>query len=112
MAQKKMSRTAKSISSFRVSHVSSGCFARACKRSAACLLPLAMLAALSACAADSTATPLAPAPAAEPAPQRLTATQINEQCWMENEANKGDIDRRMKIVNKCIDAKTKEQQRR
>jgi len=79
---------------------------------AACLFLLGMLTALSGCAADSTATPLAPAPAAEPAPQRLTATQINEQCWMENEANKGDIDRRMKIVNKCIDAKTKEQQRR
>jgi hypothetical protein len=71
---------------------------------------LGLLAALSACAADSTATPLAPAPAAEPAPQRLTATQISEQCWMKNEANKGDIDQRMKIVNKCIDAKTKEQQ--
>jgi hypothetical protein len=70
---------------------------------------LGMLAALSACAADSTATPLAPAPAAEPAPPRLTATQISEQCWMKNEANKGDIDQRMKIVNKCIDAKTKEQ---
>jgi hypothetical protein len=68
---------------------------------------LGMLAALSACAADSTATPLAPAPAAEPAPPRLTATQISEQCWMKNEANKGD--QRMKIVNKCIDAKTKEQ---
>jgi len=79
---------------------------------AACLFLLGMLTALSGCAADSTATPLAPAPVAEPAPQRLTATQINEQCWMENEANKGDIDRRMKIVNKCIDAKTKEQQRR
>ena len=79
---------------------------------AACLFLLGMLTALSGCAADSTATPLAPAPVAEPAPQRLTATQINEQCWMENEANKGDIDRRMKIVNKCIDAKTKEQQGR
>jgi hypothetical protein len=68
--------------------------------------------ALTACAADSTATPLGPAPTAEPAkpaPPRLTATEINEQCWMKNEANKGDIDQRMKIVNKCIDAKTKEQ---
>ncbi len=71
-----------------------------------------MLAALTACAADSTATPLAPAPAAEPAPQRLTATQISEQCWMKNEASKGGIEQRMKIVNKCIDAKTKEQQGR
>ena len=79
---------------------------------AACLFLLGMLTALSGCAADSTATPLAPAPAAESAPQRLTATQISEQCWMKNEANKGDIDQRMKIVNKCIDAKTKEQQRR
>jgi len=68
---------------------------------------LGTLAALSACAADSTATPLAPAPAAEPAPQRLTATQISEQCWMKNEANKGDIDQRMKIVNKCIDDRMK-----
>jgi hypothetical protein len=65
--------------------------------------------ALTGCAADSTATPLAPAPAAAPAPQRLTATQISEQCWMKNEANKGDIDQRMKVVNRCIDAKTKEQ---
>ncbi len=77
------------------------------------LFLLGMLAALAACAADSTATPLAPAPAAEPAkpaPQRLTARQISEQCWMKNEATKGDIDKRMKIVSKCIDDKTKEQQ--
>jgi hypothetical protein len=89
--------------------------AMAGQKIASCLFLLGLLAALSACAAGSTATPLGPAPAAEPATpasQRLTARQISEQCWMKNEATKGDIDQRMKIVNKCIDDKTKEQQGR
>jgi len=78
---------------------------------AACLFLLGMLTALSGCAADSTATPLAPAPVAEPAPQRLTATQINEQCWMSPEINKvSDLDRRAKLVDKCVNARTKAQQ--
>jgi hypothetical protein len=89
-----------------------GAIAMAGQKIASNLFLLGLLAGLSACAADSTATPLGPAPAVEAAPQRLTATQISEQCWMKNEANKGDIDQRMKIVNKCIDAKTKEQQGR
>jgi len=88
---------------------------------AAGLCALGVLALLAGCAGDSATTSLAPnasaapvaaaAPAAQPAkPQRLTATQINEKCWMSAEANKvADLDKRMRVVDKCIAEKTKEQ---
>jgi hypothetical protein len=84
-----------------------------------------LLAALAGCAGDSATTSLAPAaaapatasaPAAASAaqptkPARLTATQINEKCWMSAEVNKvADLDKRMKLVDKCVAEKTKEQQ--
>ena len=88
---------------------------------AAGLCALGVLALLAGCAGDSATTSLAPnasaapvaaaAPAAQPSkPQRLTATQINEKCWMSAEANKvADLDKRMRVVDKCIAEKTKEQ---
>ena len=84
-----------------------------------CFLSLA--AALAGCAVGNTATSVAPAaapatpptPAAEeakPAPQRLTSTEINEACWMDPAINKiPDLDRRMKLVDKCVDQKIKAQ---
>jgi hypothetical protein len=85
---------------------------------------LGLLAALSACAESNsaanlatTAAALAAAPAAapvaapKPAPKRLTATEINEKCWMSTEANKaGDLDKKAKLVDKCVAEKTKAQQ--
>jgi hypothetical protein len=82
-----------------------------------CLLGL--LAMLTACAdggatSTPTSTPWSPAPAAAPAaaaPQRLTSTEINEQCWMDPAINKvPDLDKRAKLVDKCVDQKTKAQQ--
>jgi hypothetical protein len=82
-----------------------------------------LLATLAACAAGtstgSLATPTAataapaaaPAAAPKPAPKQLTATEINEQCWMSTEANKaGDLDKKAKLVDKCVAEKTKAQQ--
>ena len=55
----------------------------------------------------------APAPADKPAkaaPEHLTRTQINEQCWLTPEINKiPDLDKRMKLVDKCVEQKTKAQ---
>jgi hypothetical protein len=81
-----------------------------------CFLSLA--AALAGCAVGNTATSVAPAAAppaaaaeqANPAPQRLTSTEINEQCWMDPAINKiPDLDKRMKLVDKCVDQKIKAQ---
>jgi hypothetical protein len=84
---------------------------------------LGLLALLTACADRSTSASLAVAapaatspasPAAEPvkpAPQRLTAREINEACWLSPEINKvPDLDKRAKLVDKCVDARTKAQQ--
>jgi hypothetical protein len=104
--------------------------ARAGRQTATSIALAALLVALTACAsgnansglATSDAVSAAPASAppatasatAEPAPaaptapavpaQHLTATQINEKCWMRTEAQKaGDIDKRMKLVDKCVE---------
>ena len=86
-------------------------------RQIATILTLAgLLAALTACAAGSAtsnlaapatasspAAPSATASAAAPA-KHLTETEINERCWMGTEKYKaGDIDKRMKLVDKCVD---------
>jgi len=77
----------------------------------------------SASAEPTPATAAAPAPAAAPAaaaqpakpappppPQKLTATEINEACWMDPAINKvPDLDKRLKLVDKCVDQKTKAQ---
>lgn len=82
---------------------------------------LSLAAALAGCAVGNTATSVAPAAApatppaaaveeAKPAPQHLTSTEINEQCWMDPAINKiPDLDRRMKLVDKCVDRKIKAQ---
>jgi hypothetical protein len=87
---------------------------------------LALLPVLAACAggnatsnlAPSAASPAptsaaaAPAPAAAPAEpaQHLTSTEINEKCWMRTEKFKADdLDKRMKLVNKCVDEMTRAQ---
>ena len=95
----------------------------------------ALLAALGACAAGNTTSSLAtpattsastaPGPTAAPAPvqpapaatadaaappQHLTATEINEKCWMRTEKFKADsLDKRMKSVDKCVDEMTRAQ---
>ena len=98
----------------------------------------ALLAALGACAAgnansnlttsattstNTAAAPAAPAQTAAAAPaqpaaaapaeprQPLTATEINEKCWMRTEKFKaGDIDKRIKLVDKCVAEMTKAQE--
>jgi hypothetical protein len=85
-----------------------------------------VLALLSACAEGNSSTNLAspaPAPAAtavpaappaatpKPPPQRLTATEINEQCWMSSEVNKvKDLDAKARLVDKCVAEKSRAQQ--
>jgi len=75
-----------------------------------------LLALLAACAEGSMATTSAVTTAAavaepaKPARAQLSATQINEQCWMKYEASRADLDKRMKLVEKCVDEKTKAQQ--
>lgn len=98
---------------------------------AARMFVCAMLSTLAACAGDSitslalptaaaptnTAAPAnaaAAAPAAQPVkpepPKKLTATEINEECWMDPAINKiRDLDQRLKLVDKCVDQKTKAQ---
>ncbi|HUI97386.1 MAG TPA: hypothetical protein VLX44_16640 [Xanthobacteraceae bacterium] len=62
----------------------------------------------SAVAAAPAAQPAKPAP--PPPPQKLTATEINEACWMDSAINKvPDLDKRLKLVDKCVDQKTKAQ---
>jgi hypothetical protein len=54
------------------------------------------------------ATTTAAAP--KPAPQVLTPTEINEQCWMSSEVNKmKDLDAKAKYVDKCVAEKMKAQ---
>ncbi len=68
--------------------------------------------AATAAAAPAAAAPAAPAPkpAKPPPPEKLTATEINEKCWMDPEINKvRDLDKRLKLVDKCVDQKTKAQ---
>jgi hypothetical protein len=89
--------------------------ARAGRKLATALGLVGMLAALTACAASNATSSLAApasasassAPSAAPAaapPQHLTATEINERCWMGTEKYKADdIDKRMKLVDKCVD---------
>jgi hypothetical protein len=76
-------------------------------------------------ASAATATPTQPAPAAsapaQPAPaataaappappQHLTKTEINEKCWMRTEKFKADnLDKRMKMVDQCVDEMTRAQ---
>jgi hypothetical protein len=91
-------------------------FATAGRRIVSGVFLAGVLSALTACAASGTATTTpAAAPVAEPAkpaPQRLTARQINEQCWMKIEGNKAlDIDKRMKAVDTCVADRMREQQR-
>ena len=110
------------VGSMTVSRDAAGaCFAGRKIVPALCLAGL--LAALAACAAgtstDSLATPTAatavapaaaPAAAPKPAPRQLTATEINEKCWMSTETNKvADLDKRAKVVEKCVAEKTKAQ---
>jgi len=60
-------------------------------------------------AGPSTTTTAAAATEAAPR-ERLTATQINEKCWMRTETNRvSDLDKRMKIVDKCVADLTKAQ---
>jgi hypothetical protein len=59
--------------------------------------------------ASTPAAPSATATAAAPA-KHLTTTEINERCWMSTEKYKaGDIDKRMKLVDKCVDEMTRAQ---
>ena len=66
-------------------------------------------------AAPAAAVAAAPAPqpakpAPPPPPPKLTATEINEACWMDAAINKvPDLDKRLKLVDKCVDQKTKAQ---
>jgi hypothetical protein len=96
--------------------------ARTGRQIATALTLAGVLAVLTACAAGSAtsslaapataSTPAAPsATAAAPAPAKhLTATEINERCWMSTEKYKaGDIDKRMKLVDKCVDEMTRAQ---
>ena len=101
---------------------------------AARLLACALLSTLAACAGGPSITNLAPGASAEPtaasatpataagapaqpakpAPPppaaKLTATEINEKCWMDPAINKvPDLDKRLKLVDKCVDEKTKAQ---
>ena len=78
------------------------------------LIPNAIATAVAPAEAPAPAAPAAaaPAPAEKPAkaPERLTRAQINEQCWLAPEINKvRDLDQRMKLVDKCVDQKTKTQ---
>ena len=57
-------------------------------------------------AATTTTTAAAP----KPAPQVLSPTEINEQCWMSNEINKlKDLDAKAKLVDKCVAERMKAQ---
>jgi hypothetical protein len=78
------------------------------------LIPTSTATAVAPAEAPAPASPAAaaPAPTDKPAkaPERLTRTQINEQCWLAPEINKiRDLDQRMKLVDKCVDQKTEAQ---
>jgi len=62
--------------------------------------------------APSTPAPAQPAPAAtaDAPAQHLTSTEINEKCWMRTEKFKADsLDKRMKLVDKCVEEMTRAQ---
>ena len=101
-----------------IPRVAARSIARTGRQIATVLTFTGLLAALTACAAGSAtsnlsapatasspAAPSATASAAAPAPAKhLTETEINERCWMSTEKYKaGDIDKRMKLVDKCVD---------
>jgi hypothetical protein len=73
--------------------------------------PTSAAAAGPAVAAPATAAPAATMAAApKPAPQVLSPTEINEQCWMSNEVNKlKDLDAKAKLVDKCVAERMKAQ---
>ncbi len=80
--------------------------------SASAPAPAAAPVAAAAPAVAPTAPPATPATAAapKPAPQILTPTEINEQCWMSSEVNKmKDLDAKAKYVDKCVAEKMKAQ---
>ncbi len=67
-------------------------------------------AAASASPAAATAAMTTAAAAPKPAPQVLTPTEINEQCWMSDAVNKlKDLDAKAKLVDKCVAEKMKAQ---
>ena len=70
------------------------------------LMPATAAPAAAPAAAAPVATAPAPAPAAQPAkPTRLTATQINEKCWMSAEVNKiADLESREVLLAKLAGA--------
>jgi hypothetical protein len=49
------------------------------------------------------------APVPQTTPRSLTPEQINGECWMSIESNKKvrDIDQRLKLVDKCVEERTK-----
>jgi hypothetical protein len=74
------------------------------------LVPTATATAAAPAAAPAAAAPAAAADKPAKAPEHLTAAQINEQCWLTPEINKiPDLDKRLKLVDKCVDQKTKAQ---
>jgi hypothetical protein len=82
--------------------------------SATSLIPSATATAVAPAEAPAPAAPAAAAPTAADkpakAPEHLTRAQINEQCWLAPEINKiRDLDQRMKLVDKCVDQKSKAQ---
>jgi hypothetical protein len=77
--------------------------------------PATSAAAAPAAPAQTAAAAPAQPPAAKPAepPQHLTATEINEKCWMRTEKFKADdIDKRIKLVDRCVAEMTKAQEGR
>jgi hypothetical protein len=61
-------------------------------------------------AARAAKPPPPPPPAPPPAPEKLTVTEINQACWMDPAINKvPDLDKRLKLVDKCVAEKTKAQ---
>jgi hypothetical protein len=62
-------------------------------------LPLIAAVILASCTTNRTDTP-----PAEPAPQPLTQSKAAEECWMETEhgAKSLPLDKRTKIVDKCV----------
>jgi hypothetical protein len=67
------------------------------------LLALITATALAACTGGTTAGQLVPTPASGP-----TAQQAKAECWMKYEGDKAaprDLDKRVKLVEKCVDDK-------
>jgi hypothetical protein len=70
---------------------------------------LALLVALLLAACTDAANQPKPAAAADGEPVPTTAEQAKTQCWMryENKSAPRDLDKRMALVDKCIDEKMK-----